>query len=78
MSAYNKVKEYTNNELHQIYCDYIDSLNSEAPALNMSDKLKELYIADGGEKYCWGLTNVNVSYALLFEIADRFKNGLIK
>lgn len=44
----------------------------------MSDKLKELYIADGGEKYCWGLTNVNVSYALLFEIADRFKNGLIK
>ena len=40
MSAFKKVKEYTNEELHQVYNDYFNSLNSEAPALNMSDKLK--------------------------------------
>jgi hypothetical protein len=75
MSAYKKVKEYTNEELREIYNDYHNNLNSDAPALNMTDKLTELYIADGGENYCWGLTNINVNYALLFEIADRFRLG---
>lgn len=51
MSAYNKVKEYTNEELREIYNDFYTCHNSEAPALNVSDKLKELYIAEGGVNY---------------------------